>query len=177
MPVVVQHLRNVQVIAGQRCHLIDPGAVLAVVDLGEDALHGKGAAPGADVPWPAARGAAGLPRLIDAAGGVENDPASDPIDYGGLLKGDDVGPAGAAREQLGEVVFGGPVVVVDIGDVVAAGKIEQALALGPYGAGAVVGKSQHLDARIAAEAVEQDAKLIEPGRDGGDEDGEERIHG
>ena len=129
------------------------------------------------MPWPAARGAGGLPRLIDAAGGVKDDPALHAIDDGELLEGDHVRPAGAAREQLGEVVLGGPVVIVDKGDVFAAGEIQQALAFGPHGARAVVGKSQHLDARIAAEAVEKDAKLIEPGRDGGDENGKERIHG
>ena len=57
VPVVVEHLGDVQMIARERGDLIHPGAVLAVIDLREDALHGKGAAPRADVPGAAARGA------------------------------------------------------------------------------------------------------------------------
>ncbi len=65
---MVEDLRDVEIGAGERGDLVDPGAIFAVVDLGEHTLEREFARPGADMPRTAERGGAGLPGLVEAAG-------------------------------------------------------------------------------------------------------------
>lgn len=138
----MEHFGDMEMGAGERSDLIDPGAVFPIIDLGEDGLLGEGAAPGADVPGTTLSRAAGFPRLVDLASGVENDAAGNAVDDSFLLESDDIGTGFAAGQNFRNVIGSDHVVVIDEGDVIAAGDIEESLALGADGAAFVIQKYQ-----------------------------------